>query len=80
MAIEQRHQCWSSQMETFASDSCRRQCQESLLDRQISSGVLSHTLILTEMFLLVSGEKMCRKENLSAHSCPPAPGVVAEIT
>lgn len=81
MAIEQRHQCRSSQMETFASDSYRIQCQKCLLDRQIPSGVLNHSLILTEMVLCsYRGEKKHRKENFSAHSCPPAPGVLAEIT
>lgn len=63
MAIEQRHQCRSSQMETFASDSYRIQCQKCLLDRQIPSGVLNHSLILTEMFLCsYRGKKSTEKK------------------
>lgn len=66
MAIEQRHQCPSSHMETFASDSYRRQCQKCLLDRQISSAVLNHTLILTEMFLCNYRQKKCTEKKISA--------------
>lgn len=65
MAIEQQHQGWCSQMESFASDSCKRQCQKSMLDRQISSGVLSHTLILTEMFLCNYRGKKCAEKKIS---------------
>lgn len=65
MAIEQQHQCCSSQMETFKSDSYRRQCQKCLLDRQISSGLLNHTLILTEMFLCNNRRKKCPENKIS---------------
>lgn len=37
-------------METFVSDSLRRQCQKFMPDRQVPSGVLNQTLMLIEMF------------------------------
>lgn len=50
MAIDRQCLCLSSQMETFVSDSQRRQCQKFTPDRQVPSGVLNQTLMLIEMF------------------------------